>query len=173
MLKAAIPSLTRVAILVNPNVPSSRRYIDESEAAAIELGLTVQRFEARTLDDIDRAFDAMVKARMQAQSINPEGAFFQYRHAIGESIASLRLPTCVFSRETMVGGALMSYGPDHGDLFRRAVALADKLLKGAKPSDLPVELPRKIAFVIDNKMATVWGIAIPPHLMLRADEVID
>ena len=172
-LKAAIPSLTRVALLINPNVPSSRRYIEESELAAGGLGLTVQPFEARTVGDIDRAFDAMVKARMQAVSINPEGVFFQYRNVIGQSIANHRLPTCVFSRETMVGGALMSYGPDHRDLFRRAAAFADKLLKGAKPSDLPVELPRKIEFVINNKMAKVLGIAIPQALMLRADEVIE
>lgn len=173
LLKAAIPTLTRVALLINPNVPSSRRYIDESVAAASGLGLTVQPFEARTLDDIDRAFDAMVKARMQALSINPEGLFFQYRHVIGESIANHRLPTCVFSRETMVGGALMSYGPDHRDLFRRATTYADKLLKGAKPSDLPVELPRRIEFVINSKVAKVLGIAIPQSVMVRADEVVE
>jgi len=172
-LKAAIPSLNRVALLVNPSVPSSRRYIDESEAASSVLGLTIQPFEASTLDDIDRAFDAMVTARMQALSINPEGLYFQYRNAIGQSIASHRMPTCVFSRETMVGGALMSYGPDHRDLFRRAAILTDKLLKGAKPSDLPVELPGKIEFVINNKVAKQLGISIPRSLLLRADEVIE
>lgn len=172
-LKAAIPSLARVGLLVNPNVPSSRRYIDEGEEAAGRLGLTVQPFEARSLDEIDRAFEAMVKARMQAASINPEGMFFQFRHPLGQTIAHHRMPTCVFSRETMVGGALMSYGPDHRDLFRRATALADKLLKGARPSELPVELPSRIEFVVNNRVARQLGIALPPSLLLRADEVID
>ena len=110
---------------------------------------------------------------MQAVSINPEGVYFQYRHALGQSIASHRLPTCVFSRETMVGGALMSYGVDHRDLFRRAAVLVDKLLKGAKPSDLPVELPSKIELVINHRVAKNLGIALPQSLILRADEVIE
>ncbi|HSB23316.1 MAG TPA: ABC transporter substrate-binding protein [Burkholderiaceae bacterium] len=173
LLRAAVPSLSRVGLLINPNVPSSRRYIDESEDAATQLGLAVRPFEARSLDDIDRALAAMAAARMQAVSINPEGMFFQYRDSLGRSLSANRIPACVFSRETLVGGALMSYGVDHRDLFRRAAALTDRLLKGARPSELPVELPKRIEFVVNNRVARQLGITMPQSLLVRADEVIE
>lgn len=103
LLRAAVPSLSRVGLLINPNVPSSRRYIDSSEDAATQLGLAVRPFEARSLDEIDRALAAMVAARVQAVSINPEGMFFQNRDSLGRSLSAHRLPACVFSRETLVG----------------------------------------------------------------------
>jgi putative ABC transport system substrate-binding protein len=172
-LKAAMPSLARIALLVNPNVPIARRYIEESQEAAEKLRLNVQPFEARSLQEIDTAFGAMVKARMQAVSINAEGVFFQHRGMIGKIAITHRLPTCAFSRETLEGGALMSYGPDQRALFRRAATLADKLLKGAKPSDLPVEQPTRIEFLINGKTAKALGFTFPRELLLRADEVIE
>jgi putative ABC transport system substrate-binding protein len=172
-LKAATPSLARIALLVNPNVPITRRYIEESQEAAEKLKLNVQPFEARSSQDIGGAFDAMVKARMQAVSINAEGVFFQHRAMVGKLAITHRLPTCAFSRETLEGGALMSYGPDQRALFRRAATFADKLLKGAKPSDLPVEQPSRIEFLINGKTAKALGITIPRDILLRADEVIE
>ena len=171
-LKAAIPSLTRVALLVNPNLPSSRRYIEEGSEAAGRLRMSLQPFDARSPDEIERAFGLMVATGFQAVSINNDGVFFQQRDIIGSSLTRHRLPACVFSRETMVGGALMSFGTDHRDLFRRAATYADKLLKGARPSDLPVELPRKVELVVNVKVAGWLGITLPPALLLRADEVI-
>ena len=171
-LKEAIPSLSRVALLVNPNVPITRRYIEESEAAAAQLRIAIQPFEARSLDEIERAFDAMVKGRMQAVSINAEGLFFQHRNMVGKFAIERRLPTCAYSRETLEAGALMSYGPDQRGLFRRSATFADKLLKGAKPSDLPVELPSRIEFLINGKTAKALAFEAPKLLLLRADEVL-
>jgi len=172
-LKAALPSLSRVALLVNPNAPIMRRYLEESREAAEKLGLNVQPFEARSLPEIYSAFDAMVKARMQAVSINAEGLFFQYRAIIGKVAINNRLPSCSFSREMLEGGVLMTYGPDQRELFRRAASFADKLLKGAKPSDLPVQLPSRIEFLINGKTAKALGTTIPSSLLARADEVIE
>jgi len=172
-LKTAMPSLSRIALLVNPNAPITRRYIEESQEAAEKLRLSVQPFEARSLQEIGRAFDAMVKARMQAVSINADGLFFQQRAMLGKIAVTHRLPTCAYSRETLEGGALMSYGPDFRGLFRRAATFADKLLKGAMPSDLPVELPSRIEFLINSTTAKALGITIPRELLLRADEVIE
>lgn len=172
-LKAAMPSLSRVALLVNPNVPITRRYIAESVEAAEKLGLSVQPFEARSLQEIEMAFEAMVKAQMQAVSINAEGLFFQHREMVGKFAINHRLPTCAYSRETLEGGALMSYGPDQRGLFRRAATFADKLLKGARPSELPVELPSKMEFLINNRTVKALGITIPRAVLVRADEVIE
>ena len=120
-LKQAFPDLSRVALLINPNVAITRRYIEESEIAAAQLNLTTQLVEARDLDDLQGAFDTMVKGRAQAVAINAEGLFYQ-----GQTIVAklAREPTCVYSRETLEAGALMSYGPDQRAIFRRAAAYA-------------------------------------------------
>jgi len=172
-LKEAIPDLSRVALLVNPNVAITRRYIEESEAAASELKLSIELVEARSLDDFERAFDAMVKARAQAVAVNADGLFFQGRRIVPKLALERRLPTCVYSRETLEPGALMSYGPDQPAIFRRAAAYADKLLKGAKPFDLPVEQPVKFEFLINLKTAKALGISIPNTLLSFANEVIE
>jgi putative ABC transport system substrate-binding protein len=136
-LKEAVPRLSRVALLINPNVHITDRYVEESEAAAARLGVTLLRIEARSVDDLDRAFEAMAKARVQAVVVNAEGVFFQGRTIIARLAAVRSLPTCVFSRETLEAGAFMSYGPDQRAIFRRASVYADRILKGTKPGDLP------------------------------------
>src|SRR3954470_20267853 len=161
LLKEGIPNLSRVALLINPNVAITRRYVEESEVAAAELKVSIELVEARRLDDLEKAFDAMVRARVEAVAINAEGLFFQGRQIVPKLALERRLPTCVYSRETLEPGALMSYGPDQPALFRRAAAYVDKLLKGARPSDLPVEQPAKFEFLINLKTAKALGLTVP------------
>jgi putative tryptophan/tyrosine transport system substrate-binding protein len=172
-LKQAFPDLSRVALLINPNVAITRRYIEESEIAAAQLNLTTQLVEARDLDDLQGAFDTMVKGKAQAVAINAEGLFYQGRTIVAKLARERGLPTCVYSRETLEAGALMSYGPDQRAIFRRAAAYADKILKGAKPSELPVEQPTKLEFLINLKTAKALGFTVPPALLTRADEIIE
>ena len=172
-LRAAIPGLARVALLVNPNVQITHRYMEESAAAAAELRLAIQPVEARSLDDLEGAFDVMVKARVQAVAVNAEGLFFQGRTIVAKLALARGLPTCVFSRETLEAGAFMSYGPDQRAIFRRATVYADKILKGAKPADLPVEQPTQFELLINRKTAKALGLTVPQSLLRRADEVIE
>jgi len=172
-LKEAIPRLSRVALLINPNTRITSQYIAESEAAAATLGLMVQRIEARSIDDLERAFDAMVKARVQAVAVNAEGVFFQGRALLAKLAVARGLPTCVFSREILEAGAFMSYGPDQRAIFRRATVYADKILKGAKPAELPVEQPTRFELLINITTAKALGLKVPSSLLARADHVIE
>jgi len=172
-LKETVPGLSRVALLVNANAPSARIYIDTTQAAAGELGLVTQTFEARSLEELEPAFDAMAKAGMQAVTVASGGIAFQGRAIIAKLALSHRLPLFVFSRETFEVGALMSYGPDQLEMCRRAAVYADKILKGAKPSDLPVEQPTKLELLINLKVAKALGLTIPHTLLAAATEVIE
>ena len=171
-LKEAIPRLSRVAMFVNPNAAITRLFIDEAQVAAAKFGFTVQVFEARSLDEFERAFDAMARTRMQALVINGEGLFFQGRATIARLALARRLPTCVWSREVLEAGTLMSYGPDQVEISRRVAVVVDKILKGVKPADIPVEQPTRYEFLVNAKTAQALGIAIPQTLLLRADEII-
>lgn len=172
-LKEAVPRLSRVALLINPNVKITSRYVEESETAAAKLGVALQRIEARSIDDLKRAFDAMVKARAQAVVVNAEGVFFQGRTIIARLALERGLPTCVFSRETLEAGAFMSYGPDQRAIFRRAAVYADKILKGAKPGDLPVEQPSRFELLVNVRTAKALRVTIPPSLQPRVDHFIE
>jgi len=171
-LKEISPGLSRVALLVNPNTEVASLYKRVTETAAAELGLKNHTFEARSLDELKRAFDAMVKAGMQAVTINGEGLAYQQRAHIARMTLARRLPLAVWSRETFEAGALMSYGADQVAMCRRGPVFVDKILKGAKPSDLPVEQPTKLEFLINRKTARALGLTIPQIMLLRADEVI-
>jgi putative ABC transport system substrate-binding protein len=173
LLKETIPGLTRFAQFVNPNAQSSRLHIEMTRAAAAELGLTVQTFEARSLDELERAFDAMAAAGVQAVTVNPEGLPFQGRALIAKPALARRLALCAYSRETFEPGALMSYGTDQIAVCRRAALYVDKILKGTKPGGLPVEGPTKFEFLINLKTAKALGIEVPPIILTRADEVIE
>jgi putative tryptophan/tyrosine transport system substrate-binding protein len=172
-LHEIIPNRTRIALLVNSNVQNTRQFIEENEAAAAKLGVTVQAFDARTQTELPRAFEAMIKARMQAVAPNAGGGFFQWRFDIGKLALTHRLPVCAISREVLEAGALISYGPDQRAIFRRATVYADKILKGAKPSELPVEQPTRFEFLINGKTAKTLGIKIPNSILLRADKVVE
>jgi len=172
-LKEIVPGLSKVALLVNPNVPSTRIYIQETQAAAEELGLVIQIFEARSLKELELAFDGMTAAGVQAMITASGGTAFQYRANIAKLAIAHRLPFSAFSRETFVDGALMSYGADQIEMCRRSAVYVDKILKGAKPSDLPVEQPTKVEFFINLKTAKALDLKIPPSLLSAADEVVE
>jgi putative tryptophan/tyrosine transport system substrate-binding protein len=140
-LRETSPGLARVALLVNPDTEVARLYTNVTDSIAQKLGLSNHTFSARSRDELEPAFDAMVKIGMQAVTINSEGLAYQQREFIGQLAIARRLPLSVWSRETLEAGALMSYGADQPAMCRRAAAFVDKILKGAKPADIPVEEP--------------------------------
>ena len=171
-LKDIVPRLSRVALLVNPNTEVAPLYKRVTEAAAAQLGLENSTFEARSLDELERAFDAMVGAGMQAVTINGEGLAYQQRANIARMTVERRLPLGVWSKETFEAGALLSYGADQVAMCRRGPVFVDKILKGTKPGDLPVEQPTKLEFFVNLKTARALGLGIPQPLLTRADTVI-
>ena len=173
LLKEALPRLSRVGLLVNPDSQISRRYIEAAQGAAPALGLTIQTFEVRLLDEFDSAFEAMTKAGVQAVSINADGLIYQAKETIAKLAVARRMPLVAYSRETFDAGALMSYGPDNIVATHRAAALVDKILKGAKPSELPVEQPTKVQYFINLKVAKALGLTVPKPLISVADQVIE
>jgi ABC-type uncharacterized transport system substrate-binding protein len=174
VFKEAFPRMTRVALLVNANNPqTTKRYIDETNAAATGLGLDVQPVEVRSLADFDQAFDRIVEGPLEGVAVPADPLFYQGRSLMAQAAITRRLPLMVYSRETLEAGALMSYGTDQRRIFRRTAVYVDKILKGEKPADLPVEQPTKFEFLINNKTAKAIGYTISESLLLRADEVIE
>jgi putative tryptophan/tyrosine transport system substrate-binding protein len=173
LLKELIPELSRIGQLVNPNAAAARLNIELTREAAARLGFAVQLFEARSVEELERAFDTMAAAGMQAVTVNPEGLAFQARELIAKLALARQLALCAYSRETFEPGAFMSYGTDHLAICRRAAVYVDRILKGTKPSDLPVEGPTKFEFLINLKTARALGLDLPPTLLARADEVIE
>jgi ABC-type uncharacterized transport system substrate-binding protein len=172
LLKETLPRLSRVALLVNPDSQISRRYIEAAQVAAPALGLTIQTFEVRLLDEFEPAFDAMARAAMQAVSINADGLIYQAKEMVAKLALARRMALVAYSRETFDAGALMSYGPDNIQATHRAAALVDKILKGAKPGDLPVEQPTKFELGINLRVAKALGLTIPQSVLVRSERVI-
>jgi ABC-type uncharacterized transport system substrate-binding protein len=172
-LKEAIPGLSRVAQLVNPLAGISRFYTELTQTAAAQLGLEVERFEAGSRSELEPAFDAMASSGMQALVTNADGLAYTQREIIGQLALKNRLPAAVFVRETLVPGTFLSYGVDSPTICRRAAVYVDKILKGEKPSELPVEQPTKVEFLINLKTAKALGITVPPSLLSLADELIE
>ena len=173
LLKEAFPKLSRVALLLSPNFPGSTLDLKETQSAARSLGLRIQPLEVRDDFDIDRSFKAMIKERADALTMFPgHPVLFVNRKKIVELAANHRLPTMYSLIEFVDAGGLMFYGPDLLAGYRRAADYVDKLLKGAKPADLPVEQPTKFEFVINLKASRRIGLTIPPNVLARADKVI-
>jgi putative ABC transport system substrate-binding protein len=172
-LKDMIPGLARVALLVNPDTEVAPLYRRVTEAAAVQLGLENHTFEGRSIDEFERVFDRMAATGMQAVTINGEGVAYQHRSSVGKMTLARHLPLAVWSRETFEGGALISYGADQVAMSRRTPVFVDKILKGTKPGDLPVEQPTKLQFFINFKIARTLGLNVPPMLLALADEVIE
>jgi len=173
LLKAATGA-SRVAVLWNParNYPAVGLALREVNTAARVLGVQLQVLEARGPDQFEPAFAAMARGQADALLAFEDSMFWLNRGRLAELEAKHRLPTMHDLREYVKAGSLMSYGPDLADLFRRAATYVDKILKGAKPADLPVEQPTKFELVINLKTAKALGLTIPPSLLQRADEVI-
>jgi putative ABC transport system substrate-binding protein len=174
-LKQAVPGVTRVAVLWQPGGQGERTEKDmlkEAEVAARARGVRLQIVEVRGPADFDRAFSDMTRARAGALTLFGSVMFFIERRRLVDLAAKNRLPAVYGLRDYVDAGGLMSYGANVADLFRRAAAYVDKILKGAKPGDLPVEQPTKFELVINLKAAKALGLTIPQSLLLRADEVI-
>jgi ABC-type uncharacterized transport system substrate-binding protein len=175
LLKQAVPGVSRVAALWEPGVLPERTEKDmlkAADVAARALGVRLQVVEVRGPADFDRAFSDMTRARAGALAVFGGSVIFIERRRFVDLAAKHRLPAVYFSREFVDAGGLMAYGPDLADLLRRAATYVDKILKGAKPGDLPVEQPTKFELVINLKTAKALGLTIPPSLLGRADEVI-
>jgi putative ABC transport system substrate-binding protein len=175
LFKDAVPGMTRVAVLVRPGDPSEatvNSMLEDANAAVRVSGVQLQRLNAQGPHEFERAFAAMSRERVGGLMLVPSAMFFDERRRIVDLAIKNRLPAMFFFREFADAGGLMSYGPNFGELFRRAATYADKILKGAKPADLPVEQPTKFEFVINLKTAKALGVTIPPSVLGRADEVI-
>jgi len=144
----------------------------ETEVAAQALQVKVQIVEVRGPDDFETAFQAAIKGRAVALIVLPDPVFTGQRRRIVDVAAKSRLAAMFYTKEFVEAGGLMSYGPNFSDLFRRAATYVDKILKGTKPGDLPVEQPTKFEFVINLKAAKQIGLTIPPNVLARADKVI-
>ena len=172
LLKAAVPQASRVAILWNPGNPAHAVMLKEAAAVAPSLKVQLQPLQARGLDEFGSAFAAMNRDRAAAVLILGDGMFSLHVARMTDLVANSRLPT-MGPRNVVTDGGLMSYQASSPDLWRRAAAYVDKILKGAKPGDLPVEQPIKFDVVINRKTARTLGLTIPPALLARADEVIE
>jgi putative ABC transport system substrate-binding protein len=162
-----------VAVLWNPGNPVSEPELRKAEAAARSLGLQLQPLGVRDPREFASAFSSMKTERAGALFVLPDAMFFGQRNEIVDLAASNRLPLVAHLREFADAGGLMTYGPNVVEVHRRAAYFVDKILKGAKPGDLPVEQPTKFELVINLKTAKALGLTIPPSLLLRADEVIE
>src|SRR5262245_8388445 len=171
-LREVVPDLRRLAIMVNVGNPASVLDMGEAQATARTLGLAVTTSEIRRAEDIAPAFEAL-KDRADALYLCPDPLMNTNRTRINILAVGARLPTMHGYREYVEAGGLMSYGPNIPDQFRRAADYVDKILRGAKPADIPVEQPTKFALVINLTTAKVLGLAVPSTLLARADEVIE
>jgi len=173
LLKELVPGLSRVALLVNRDLLSKGFYIEGSRMAADKLGLAVQVFELTSVEDLEPTFDAMVQAGMQAVTLAQGGFAFSRRATVAKLALARRLALCAYSKTTFDAGALMAYGPNSLDAFRRMAVYVDKILKGAQPSELPVEQPTSFELFINLRVAKTLGLDVPVHLQQIADEVIE
>ncbi|MGH2361669.1 MAG: ABC transporter substrate-binding protein, partial [bacterium] len=173
LLKELAPKLSRVGVIWSPQDLISTQVWKEIQLPARELGIQLHSLEARSLGDFDKAFEGATRARVEALAILPAPVFVTNRKRIVDFAGKQRLPSIYHLREFVDSGGLIAYGPDRSDLFRRAATFVDKILKGAKPADLPVERPTKFELVINLKTAKLLGLTLPQSLLARADQVIE
>jgi putative ABC transport system substrate-binding protein len=172
LLKEIVPRVRRVSVLSNPANPAHPRAVDAIKAAAPSLGAQLQVLEARDRAELDVAFVAMAKERAGAVVVLTDTVFLLHRARLVDLAARNRLPSMHGLRDYVESGGLMSYGTNGPDLFRRAARFVDRILKGTKPADLPVEQPTTFELVINLRTAKALGLTIPPAVLARADEVI-
>ena len=173
LLKELLPQLARVAVLWDAANPFPAIVFKETQAAAQALAIQVQSLEVRTADDFDGVFEVARKQRPDALITVEDPLTFNYQKRIADFALVNQLPSLHGVREFVVAGGLLSYGANVADLYRRAASYVDKILKGAKPADLPVQQPTKFELVINLQTAKTLGLTVPPMLLARADEVIE
>jgi putative ABC transport system substrate-binding protein len=172
LLKEAIPRLARVSVLWNPGTSFHQSVVEQLKAAAPLLFIELQFLGVRTPEEIGPAFSTAVRARAQAAYVVEDLLFFGQRAALLKLANQAHLPILYWVKEFAQQGGLLSYGPSYEDLMRRAAVYVDKILKGAKPGELPIEQPTKFELVVNLRAAKALGITIPEAVVLRADEVI-
>jgi ABC-type uncharacterized transport system substrate-binding protein len=173
LLREVVPTVTRVAALWNPSNPGNIHQLRGAEAAAAASGVRLLSVEARGRAEIDRAFVAMAREGAGALLVLMDGIFYDQRERIAALAAKNRLPAVYGFSVFAEAGGLMSYAASRSDSYRQTAVYVDKILKGAKPSELPVELPTKFELVINLKTAKALGLTIPPSLLARADQIIE
>jgi putative ABC transport system substrate-binding protein len=172
LLKEAFPRVSRVAVLWDPANVANALWLEETKVAAKALRVTLQPLEVHAPNDFDLTFSAIKRERAGAVIVVRNPLTSTHRSRISDFAAQSRLPAIYSDSDFVDAGGLMSYGPNYNDLYRRAATYVDKILKGAKPADLPVEQPTKFEFVINLKTAKQIGLTIPPNVLARADRVI-
>ena len=173
LLKEAVPGLVRVAVFGTLAVPGAAQELRETELAAQKFGVQLQYLDVKSSQDIESAFQTATTGRANAVIVLGSALLLTHRMKVADLAATSRLPAIYHAPDFVEDGGLMSYSVNITDLFRRAATYVDKILKGAKPSDLPVEQPTKIAFVVNLKAAKQIGFTFPPSLLLRTDRVIE
>jgi putative ABC transport system substrate-binding protein len=172
LLRETVPKVTRVAVFWYRTTPAVPSYLNEIRASAQAFGLQIQALEVRTPDDFEGVFQAAIKGGARALTVATHPIFTGNRNKILEFAAKNRLPAMYPWREYVEDGGLMSYATKLSDLYRRSATYVDKILKGAKPADLPVEQPKKFELIINLQAAKQIGLTIPPNVLARADKVI-
>jgi putative ABC transport system substrate-binding protein len=172
LLKEIVPKLSRVAVLGSSTLPGNAQTLSETELAAGALGVKLQYFDVLSPKDMEAAFRRAVNGRADAVLALGNSVLNAHRTQVADLAVKSRLPTMYYAAEFVEAGGLMFYGVDFADLYRRAATYVDKILKGAKPADLPVEQPTKFEFIINLKTAKQIGLTIPPNVLARADRVI-
>jgi putative ABC transport system substrate-binding protein len=173
LLKELVPALARVAVLGNSDNPPTQPFLREAERVGVLLGLTVRSFDAKHINDLGHAFAAMADWRADGVTTLNDGMFFSQRERIVALAKNYRLPSVHPEAEFVEAGGLLSYGPSLPDLFRRAASYVVKILKGAKPAELPVEQPSKLELALNLTTGRLLGLTISREFLLRADEVIE
>jgi putative ABC transport system substrate-binding protein len=172
LLKEAFPTISRIAVLANPGHPGEQLELKETQAAARALAVTVYYQTARASGDFSDAFNAISRERANALITFPDALTLSHRKEIAEFSSKNRLPSISGWSQFVEAGGLMSYGPNLADSFRRLAVFVDKILKGTKPADLPVEQPTKFELVVNLKTTEQIGLTIPPGVLARADRVV-
>jgi len=173
LIRELLPRLERLAALVNVTNPLHVPQWRETQAAAAQAAIALVPFEFRSPDQLEEAFAKFARERADVLLVPPDVTFTTHRRRIANLALGARLPTIFFGRQSAEDGGLMSYGPSAIENYRRAAVYVDKILKGARPQDLPIERPTKIELVINLKTARALGLDVPPTLLARADEVIE
>ena len=173
LLKEALPQVSRLGLLVNvSHAEGARRYMRIAETAAASLGITVQPVEVRGPDDFDQAFSFIRDSRLQGLSLTVDGLFYANQQRLIRLAIDRRVPMIMYAREMAANGALMSYGPSNTALFHRGAYFIDRILRGAKPADVPVEQPPVIELFVNSQTAKAIGVSIAPAVLHRANDVL-
>ena len=173
LLKEAVPDAARMSVLANPSFVSTPHMVAETRFGAQSLGIALQILEVREPAELAQAFAAMTKEHAKGLIVLVDPMFIAQRRRIVGLALSHRIPAMYHLRQFVEAGGLISYGPEYPEMFRESAVLVDKILKGAKPADLPVEQPWRYALAVNRKTAKALGFTIPQSLLIRADKILD